>query len=233
MKCQIWPNPDGYKTWFLAVFTRTLKNGIIDFSIFQRFRENPFFSKFWWFPVLQLQTHFFLKFWQLVNLINPRSGHGCPGDGGLLAVVSRPGIPAPRGSWGWFRPSIFAKDWDGFLWFIQIYIYRLLRIIGMVSILLLMIQIYFYSTPVPGKVADGLLVFRLGWREPFAVDPLAWRPKPSGLFVPLQPIHWVIGLQYLLIIKHGLPEDPPWSTINIYILYYIILHYILYYYIYI
>ena len=38
MKCQIWPNPDGYKTWFLAVFTRTLKNGIIDFSIFQRFR---------------------------------------------------------------------------------------------------------------------------------------------------------------------------------------------------
>ena len=46
MKCQIWPNPDGYKTWFLAVFTRTLKNGIIDFSIFQRFRENPFFSKF-------------------------------------------------------------------------------------------------------------------------------------------------------------------------------------------
>ena len=43
-----------------------------------------------------------------------------------------------------------------------IYIYRLLRIIGMVSILLLMIQIYFYSTPVPGKVADGLLVFRLG-----------------------------------------------------------------------
>ena len=46
MKCQIWPNPDGYKTWFLAVFTRTLKNGKIDFSIFQRFRENPFFSKF-------------------------------------------------------------------------------------------------------------------------------------------------------------------------------------------
>jgi len=38
-------NPDGYKTWFLAVFTRTLKNGIIDFSIFQRFRENPFFFK--------------------------------------------------------------------------------------------------------------------------------------------------------------------------------------------
>ena len=46
--------------------------------------------------------------------------------------------------------------------FRYIYIYRLLRIIGMVSILLLMIQIYFYSTPVPGKVADGLLVFRLG-----------------------------------------------------------------------